>query len=151
MPLNISARDLNAIKKHGEKDYPYECCGFLIGRCENKLKFVSATQPVENSREKENRHNRFLIPPQEFIKAERQARAKNMDIIGFYHSHPDAEARPSQYDLDHSWPVYSYLIVSVKNGSAREATSWQLKEDRSAFLKEELIEKTTTKVRETEP
>jgi len=141
MRLNIKSADLENIKQHGEKDYPYECCGFLIGQFNKKVKSVSATLPVQNSREKENRHNRFLIPPLAYIRAERQARAQNLDIIGFYHSHPDAEARPSQYDLDHSWPVYSYLIVSVKNGSAGEATSWQLKEDRSAFLNEELIEK----------
>ena len=141
MHLKIRSADLENIKQHGEKDYPYECCGFLIGQYNDNIKSVSATLPVENSREKENRHNRFLIPPQEYIRAERQARAQNLDIIGFYHSHPDAEARPSQYDLDHSWPVYSYLIVSVKNGTAGETTSWQLKDDRSAFLNEELIEK----------
>jgi len=140
MHLNIRSSDLEDIKQHGERDYPHECCGFLIGHSGDKDKSVSAILPVENSREKENRHNRFLITPQDYIRAEQKARALNLDIIGFYHSHPDAEARPSQYDLEHSWPVYSYLIVSVKKGMAGEVTCWQLKDDRSVFLSEELIE-----------
>jgi proteasome lid subunit RPN8/RPN11 len=140
MRLKIMLSNLEFIKRHGESEYPFECCGFLIGQTLDNLKSVFSTLPVENSREIENRHNRYLIPPQNYMEAERLARAQNLDIIGFYHSHPDAEARPSQFDLDHSWPVYSYLIVSVINGKASKVTSWQLKEDRSAFFSEKLIE-----------
>jgi proteasome lid subunit RPN8/RPN11 len=73
------------------------------------------------------------------MKAELEAQEAGSELIGFYHSHPDAEARPSQYDLDYSWPVYSYLIVSVKNRVAGEINCWKIKEDRSAFIKEQLI------------
>ena len=138
MKIRINHLDLNNIKKHGEDDYPHECCGFLFGTSTNDTKTIMKIRPVQNSRNSENRHNRYLITPQEFLKAEHQARLDGLDIIGFYHSHPDAEARPSQYDLDYSWPVYSYLIVSVKNREAKEATCWQIKDDRSEFLQEEL-------------
>ena len=67
------------------------------------------------------------------MRGEKTARNKGLDVVGFYHSHPNAPARPSQYDLDHAWPFYSYVIVSVKDKSAAQMTSWQLKEDRSAF------------------
>ena len=139
MNIKISQSDLNRIRKHGEEDYPYECCGFLFGETTSEAKSVMKVHPVLNSRDAENRHNRYLITPQEFLKAERKARDEGLDIIGFYHSHPDAEARPSQYDLDYSWPVYSYLIVSVKNREARAATSWKIKDDRSEFVEEKIV------------
>ena len=139
MHIKINQSDLNRIRKHGEEDYPHECCGFLFGQSTNGNKNVIKTHPVINSRDAEKRHNRYLITPQAFLKAEHEARDQGLDIIGFYHSHPDAEARPSQYDLDYSWPVYSYLIVSVKNRQAGEATSWQIKEDRSEFIQEDII------------
>jgi proteasome lid subunit RPN8/RPN11 len=60
------------------------------------------------------------------------------DLLGFYHSHPDHPARPSQYDLDHAWPFFSYVIVSVQKGESRDMTSWRLREDRSAFDQEDL-------------
>lgn len=139
MQIKIDSINLNGIKKHGEEEYPHECCGFLIGETSEDLKSVVKIHPVENSRDTENRHNRYLITPQEFLKAERKARGEGLHIIGFYHSHPNAEARPSQYDLDYSWPVYSYLIVSVKKGEAKEATSWLIKDDRSDFMQEKLF------------
>ena len=139
MSIIINSRDLEHIKKHGEEDYPHECCGFLFGKNPGKNKTVMKLQAVQNSRESDDRHNRYLISPQEFLKAEKMARESGLEIMGFYHSHPDSEARPSQYDLDYSWPVYSYIIVSVKNQESKEVTSWQIKDDRSAFLEEEII------------
>jgi len=139
MQIKINRTELNEIKKHGEKDYPHECCGFLFGTTTANTKNVSKIKPVINSRTTDDRHNRYLITPQEFLKAEQKARTLGLDIIGFYHSHPDAEARPSQYDLDYSWPVYSYIIVSVKKQESKELRSWQIKDDRSEFLEEELI------------
>lgn len=140
MKIEIDNKNLEAMKKHGEKDYPNECCGFLLGKVENEKKIVVLSKPVQNYREAENRYNRFVIPPEEYIKAERFANSKKLDVVGFYHSHPDAESKPSQYDLDHSWPFYSYVIISVKNQKSDKTTSWQLKDDRSEFLQEELIE-----------
>jgi proteasome lid subunit RPN8/RPN11 len=138
--IEISSDDLDKIRSHGEQDYPHECCGFLLGKSNGNNKSVSMCRAVENSRDVENRHNRYYIPPGDYLKVEREARSKNLEIIGFYHSHPDEEARPSKYDLDHSWPFYSYIIVSVKNRTAASIASWQLKNDRSAFSQEEMSE-----------
>jgi proteasome lid subunit RPN8/RPN11 len=80
-----------------------------------------------------------LIPPESVLKAEKYAREKKLDVLGFYHSHPNAEARPSQFDLDHAWPFYSYIIVSVKGNKAQEMNSWKMAEDRSRFDPESII------------
>jgi len=84
----------------------------------------------------EGPRRRFLVRPQDYLQAEKHARSAGLDLIGFYHSHPDHPARPSQYDLDHAWPSFSYVIVSVMAGEDTVLTSWRLKEDRSAFDEE---------------
>jgi proteasome lid subunit RPN8/RPN11 len=138
--IKFSTADLERIRKHGEADYPNECCGFLLGNINNGIKTVVKTKPVVNSREQEKRYNRYLIPPEEYMRVERQAKEEELNLIGIYHSHPDAESRPSQYDLDHSWPFYSYVIVSVKKQIAEDMTSWNLRDDRSDFDRETIIE-----------
>lgn len=138
--IKLSEQDIQRIRKHGEADYPNECCGFLLGKIENDKRIVSVAKPVVNSREQENRYNRYYIPPEEYMRVERKAKNEGLEMIGIYHSHPDAEAKPSQYDLDHSWPFYSYIIVSVKKQKSGEITSWRLRDDRSAFDEEELVE-----------
>jgi proteasome lid subunit RPN8/RPN11 len=140
MQIKISINDIEMIRRHGEADYPNECCGFLLGKTDNGNKKVVKSKPVVNSREHKNQYNRYYIPPEEYMRIERQAKNENLEVIGFYHSHPDAEARPSKYDLDHSWPFYSYIIVSVQKQKATNITSWRLKEDRSAFDEEKLVE-----------
>jgi proteasome lid subunit RPN8/RPN11 len=137
--IKISRQNLDKIREHGERDYPHECCGFLLGETDGQTKTVVKCEPVQNSRESNNRHNRYFIRPEDYMRVEQLARREHLDIVGFYHSHPNAEAKPSQYDLDHSWPFYSYIIVSVKNKKAEKWTSWQLKDDRSTFLEERLI------------
>ena len=125
-----------AIREHGERDYPHECCGLLIGRFGDGLKVVSEVFPISNAREEEHKRNRFLIHPEELQRGEQHARERDLDVVGFYHSHPDVEARPSTYDLEHAWPTYSYVIVSVCQANAQEVRSWQLKPDRSQFDEE---------------
>jgi proteasome lid subunit RPN8/RPN11 len=137
--IKLTKNDLEKIKKHGEADYPNECCGFLLGIVKDDVRIVVKTKPVVNSREREKRYNRYLIPPEEYMRVERQAKEENVELIGIYHSHPDTEARPSKYDLEHSWPFYSYVIISVKNHEAGEISSWRLRDDRSAFDQEEII------------
>jgi proteasome lid subunit RPN8/RPN11 len=75
------------------------------------------------------------------LQGERYAREKGLDVIGFYHSHPDSPAVPSQYDLDHAWPTYSYIIVSVKSNGAEDLRSWEMEADRSRFNTEEINDK----------
>jgi proteasome lid subunit RPN8/RPN11 len=120
-----------AIRQHGADTYPNECCGALIGRDGR----VTTTFALPNTTE-EGPRRRFLVRPTDYRDAEQAAAAEGLDLLGFYHSHPDHPARPSQYDLDHAWPSFSYVIVSVMSGQVADLRSWKLKEDRSAFDEE---------------
>ncbi len=139
MALKIDRQHLELIKAYGEESYPDECCGFLLGRNVNGDKVVVATLPALNARESAEKYHRFLITPQAYLECQKYAKQKNLDIIGFYHSHPNAEARPSAYDVEHGWPWYSYIIVSIKNSKASDVTSWTLEDDRSKFKQEKII------------
>ena len=138
MALCISHDHLDAIKAQGEEFYPNECCGFLLGRLEDAEKEVMTTLASENARERKEQYHRFLITPDAYLRCEKIARAQNMDVLGFYHSHPNAEALPSRFDLEHAWPWYSYVIVAVRNKAAKEVTSWVLQDDRSKFNPENI-------------
>ena len=122
-----------AIRRHGEETYPHECCGALVGSDAR----VTATVPLPNTTE-EGPRRRFLVRPQDYREAERRATELGAELLGFYHSHPDHPARPSQYDLDHAWPFFSYVIVSVRAGVPSDMTSWRLRDDRSEFDQEDL-------------
>ena len=138
--IEISEELLAEIKAHGEKTYPYECGGMLIGHfAANGEKSVVELLPMENAMDEAERHNRVLILPKDVLRAERYAREKKLDVVGYYHSHPDDEARPSQFDLDHALPVWSYIIVSVLQGKAVAVRSWQMEDDRSNFNEEDLV------------
>ena len=139
MPIHLTAKQKRSIEAHGEDTFPNECCGFLLGTVCDHTKQVASLLQVDNAREGEAQHNRFLISPQDFMRAEKEARKAGIDVIGIYHSHPDDSARPSQYDRDHAWPWYSYLIVSIMNQQADHMYSWVLKEDRSAFDQEDIV------------
>jgi proteasome lid subunit RPN8/RPN11 len=148
MALKIKSEHLKSIRLHGEKDFPNECCGILLGLAQGARKAVSEVVPLSNLRTDpdraqeilpldtpgtESERNRFLIDPREQLRVEKEARARALDVLGYYHSHPDHPARPSFYDRDHAWPWYSYVIVSVVRGEAKEVASWVLSEDRSRF------------------
>ena len=139
--IHLAAQQRNEIAAHGERDYPYECCGLLLGSfLENgKGKICAETYQISNSREEEAKRNRFLIRPEELMRGEKYAASKGLDVIGFYHSHPDHPAVPSVYDLDHAWPVYSYIVVAVKSGRAKDLLSWEMQSDRSRFNGEEIL------------
>jgi len=122
-----------SIRQHGIETYPNECCGALIGRDG----VVGSTYALPNTTE-EGPRRRFLVRPQDYKDAERRAKEAGGELLGFYHSHPDHPARPSQYDLDHAWPFFSYIIVSVRAGVPEDMTSWRLREDRSVFDQEDL-------------
>ena len=124
---------ISEIAEHAERDYSYECGGMLIGRFEGDRKKVTEIFPLENAREKEARHNRVLILPKDVLRAEKYAREKKLDVVGYYHSHPDDHAIPSQYDLDHALPVWSYVIASVIEGKVADVRSWEMENDRSKF------------------
>lgn len=136
--ITLTEQLLDEIRAHGVRDYPYECCGLLLGRYESDGKVVSETYPISNAREESAKRNRFLIEPAELMRGERYAREHGVEVVGFYHSHPDSPAKPSQYDLDHAWPTYSYIIVSTSAGEAKDLFSWEQEPDRSKFNPEEI-------------
>lgn len=140
MSIQVSREQMTAIVQHGEAAYPFEGCGLLLGREQDGRKIVQKILPVENTREPEAKHNRYLIPPEAVMKAEQQALQEGLDIVGFFHSHPDHPERPSDFDREHAWPWYSYLITSVHKGRAVTTAAWTLSDDRGAFSAEELIQ-----------
>ena len=132
MSLRIAPEHLDAIRDAGRRSYPHECCGLLLGTAPDGAKAVAALRPVGNAREDSPR-NRYLIEPRELLAVEGEARARGLDVIGVYHSHPDHPARPSEFDREHAFPWWSYIIVSVQQGEPKDLTSWTLREDRSMF------------------
>ena len=122
-----------AIRRHGEETFPHECCGALVGRPGH----ATVTVALPNTTE-EGPRRRFLVRPSDYRLAEQRAQELGGELLGFYHSHPDHPARPSQYDLDHAWPTFAYIIVAVASGKAEAMTVWFLKEDRSTFEEGEL-------------
>jgi proteasome lid subunit RPN8/RPN11 len=136
--IRVPEKQLAEIREHGVRDYPYECCGLLLGRFGADGKTVHETYPISNAREESAKRNRFLITPEELMRGERYARDRSLEVVGFYHSHPDCPAVPSQYDLEHAWPTYSYIIVSTSPGQATDLFSWEQEPDRSRFNREEL-------------
>jgi len=145
----LEERHEGEIRRHGERDYPFECCGLLIGRYDGDgCKFVVETYAISNAREEEAKRNRFLIRPEEFMRGEKYARECNLDVVGFYHSHPDDHPIPSQYDLEHAWPIYSYIVVAVTKGKAAGLRSWEMEQDRSKFNEERIMQ---LSVSETQP
>ncbi len=134
MMLTIPKELLDEIHSHGEKAYPEEGAGFLIGS-DGKVEDILA---LENSREDGARHNRFLIAPEDYLQAELTADRLGLSLIGVFHSHPDHPNRPSEYDREWAQPFFSYVITSVNQGKAVESRSWRLLEDRSKFEEEEI-------------
>jgi proteasome lid subunit RPN8/RPN11 len=135
--LKISSELLDRIRAHGRSTYPEECCGLLLGEADGTAKSVRYLRAMRNTRE-DSPKNRYLIDPRELLEAEREARARKLDIVGVYHSHPDHPARPSEFDREHAFPWYSYIVVRVASGEPGELTSWVLLDDRSAFDAEEI-------------
>jgi proteasome lid subunit RPN8/RPN11 len=126
--IELAAGVAKAIRAHGEATYPHECCGALVGAGRK----VTHAVPLPNTTE-EGPRRRFLVRPMDYMLAERKAAELGGELLGFYHSHPDHPARPSQFDLDHAWPNFAYIIVSVASGTSALMTVWWLKEDRSSF------------------
>jgi proteasome lid subunit RPN8/RPN11 len=139
MAVKIDKIHFDLIQAYGEEAYPDECCGFLLGNVRNGSKDVLATMPAFNSQTADEKYHRFLITSEAYLQCEKFAKERGLDIVGFYHSHPNAEARPSAYDVEHGWPWYSYVIISVKNNKAADVTSWVLEDDRSQFKPENII------------
>jgi proteasome lid subunit RPN8/RPN11 len=138
LPLKIGAGDVDNIHRHARETYPEECSGVMVGMSSGEMKIVVDVWPAENIHEEE-RSRRFLIDPRIYMEFEKRASERDMDILGVYHSHPDHPAEPSEYDREHAWPGWSYVIASVGEDGVRDMRSWVLKSDRSGYEEEPII------------
>lgn len=121
--LVVSGAAMKKILDHCVESYPYECCGLMLGKDEDERRVVDVVR-VSNVHEGDRRV-RYRIDPMEYYRVEKSAEERGLRVVGTYHSHPNVAARPSQYDLEHSFPWYSYLIVSVSSGGVVEYRSWR--------------------------
>jgi proteasome lid subunit RPN8/RPN11 len=144
MRLRLSPAVGEEIREHGARGYPNEVCGALLGRevaaegnGDAALREVTAVVPLENRRG-DSPHNRFSVTAEDVLRAERAAAERRLELIGWYHSHPDHPARPSEFDREHAWPWYSYVILSVAQRQPGEMTSWRLTDDRSGYSAERI-------------
>lgn len=149
--LQLTQKQIEAIGQHGARDYPSECCGILLGIAAGSLKQVKELAATRNVRHDhswaevllplaqpgtESERNRFLMDPKDVQRVEAEGRARGLEVIGTYHSHPDHPARPSEYDREHAWPWLSYVIIKIEAGRAGDYASWVLADDRSHFENE---------------
>ncbi|EDP73179.1 M67 family metallopeptidase [Hydrogenivirga sp. 128-5-R1-1] len=137
--LIISQKLIDEIKKQGEEGYPYEICGFLIGKMDYQTDTREALEvyQVENQN-KERANDRFEIDPKDYLKVENYADSKGLQIVGIYHTHPDHPDRPSQTDLMFAQPDLSYIIMSIENGKYKSFRSWVLDLDENKFKEEKV-------------
>jgi proteasome lid subunit RPN8/RPN11 len=134
MILYLIADARQQLTAHAERGYPNEICGILLGSERDGRRVISDSMPIENSFEAAEQYHRFLITPEDMLRAERLARQQKLDVLGVYHSHPNEEARPSDYDRDHAaWTTWSYIILSVRSGKTVSLRAWTLRPDRDAF------------------
>ncbi|MBN8658597.1 MAG: M67 family metallopeptidase [Anaerolineae bacterium] len=134
MSLKITNELIERINQHIEAAYPGEGAGFLLGADGT----VNEVLPLDNAREEEARHNRFLLTPEDYLKAEMKAMEMGVDLIGVFHSHPDCPNVPSEYDREWAQPFFSYIISRVDQGETVSHRSWRLQEDRSKYDEEEI-------------
>ncbi len=118
------------IEEEGVRAYPNECCGMLIGRDltvgNEQRRVVERIVAGRNTFQANEQYHRFSIDPLQQLQVEREAEKEGRALLGYYHSHPDHPARPSEYDREHSWPFYSYVIVAIAEGKPQEMSSWVL-------------------------
>lgn len=138
MRLNISTEIMQQIHTHGRDAYPQEGAGLLLGSANGESRQVDILMPVHNARADADRRNRYLITPQDVLRAEKEAMRRNMDVIGVFHSHPDHPNQPSEFDLEWALPWFSYVITSVVDGENTASRSWRLTDDRKKFIEEEI-------------
>jgi proteasome lid subunit RPN8/RPN11 len=140
--LVLTPAQVQQIEEEGARAYPNECCGIMIGRdvsdgtCTRRI--IERLEPMQNVFDEAQQRRRFAVDPVALMRAEKSAAADGMLVVGFYHSHPDHPARPSEYDREHAWPFYSYVIVSIANGEAVDMTSWVLEEETESFVRQEI-------------
>ena len=134
MELRVQPECAVAIEDHARRAFPRECCGVLLGR-DGPVREVSRVVVIEA----EQKTNRYFVPPEELLRAGREAEAAGLDVVGIYHSHPNCSSQASEYDRRHALPFWSYLIVSCVMGHVASTQSWRLRDDGSRFDEERLL------------
>ena len=135
--LRLSEKLAERIRSHCAETYPAECCGALLGRDANGERTIVELLPLVN-RSVDLPASRFVISTEDFRRAEQSAAERGLELVGWYHSHPDHPALPSEFDRAHAWPWYSYVIVGVEQRRPGPLTSWRLGDDRMRFLPERI-------------
>lgn len=136
--LGLTPNAAEVIRGEARDRYPEECCGGLLGRSDEEgRRTVVRAVPVRNERSRERRR-RYLLGPRQVLDLEDAAEREGLEVLGFFHSHPDHPAEPSEHDRRHAWPWYSYLIVAVDGGEPGAVRSWRLLDDRSSFEEEDV-------------
>lgn len=145
--IHLSAALARQIESEGVASYPNECCGIIYGKDDvgaggKPQRRVSRLEAVTNGFEAGEQYHRFSITPETLMRAEKDSASRGELVLGFYHSHPDHPARPSEYDRVHAWPYYSYVIVSIAKNDAVDMTSWMLDEQTETFSRQDIVEET---------
>jgi proteasome lid subunit RPN8/RPN11 len=136
--IEIEKKAWDAMVLHAERTYPNECCGAMLGRMQGDKKVVIESVPMDNSYQGEQ-HARYQLRPEDLLGADQKARARGLDLIGIFHSHPNCDAYFSETDLKHSCPWYSFVVLSVQNGKFDHAASFLPDADQTSADREELI------------
>ncbi len=121
--LDLGQDVLDAMTAHGEETYPRECCGLLVGRSDGTTRTALEAHRAGNLNT-ERAHDRYSLDPGDWQRIDADARARGLDIVGIYHSHPDHPSRPSRTDFEHAWEGYSYVVVEVAKGRAASWRTW---------------------------
>ena len=135
--VHISRSVYEEILRHAKEAYPNECCGVLVGANYGGERKIFESHRANNINT-DRAHDRYIIDPKEFNLIDKMARSCSMDVMGFYHSHPDHPDKPSETDREWGQTGYSYIIVSVKGGKDTSARSWMIEEDTSPFTEEKI-------------
>lgn len=130
--VSVAPGALEQMRKHAASTYPQECCGFLIGRDDAGGRRISRAQSASNQVDAE-RERRYVIPPEELRRLERELDGTDDRVLGFYHSHPDHPARPSEFDRSHAWPWYTYIILSTSSRGSAGVGAFELDPDSLSF------------------
>jgi proteasome lid subunit RPN8/RPN11 len=128
LPYDLQAR----IFAQMQAEYPHEAGGFLLGSAGETV-VIADILPVDNVFEESERYHRYAMTPQDWMRMEDEADRRGFSIVGYYHSHPDSPAIPSEYDREYALPNFVYIITSVMAGAAVDMRAWRLHEDRTAF------------------
>lgn len=140
--MRISDELRRQMAEMGERAYPNEGCGILLGRFANEVEVVevrvatnlretgeSAHLPAEKDDREHSARDRYVMDPRDILRAEKDARERGIEVVGFWHTHPDHAAHPSQYDADHAWPEYVYVIMAIHSGNQVDVNAFVLRQE----------------------